>query len=282
MRILIFIFLGMTSLMYANAINLIEDGAKVIKGGSKFSEINTIRYSYSLSKVTTQMFTSSKMKNIRDLIELAIKENRISFSEQFKYIKTFKNLKNGDLLLLKCLKNKAWDGARIIRETTPFYRQGDDASIKTVILLSAPGRIEAKLGRPAAGETGKTLQYMIERLHKKDPITFPSNKLDDYTIMNAVEKVHYKSKTGRTEGLVSEVIDSKNINRINEILKEYDNVVALGDKAQIAVKNSKFEGKVLSSDHPSMQSLNRQYKSTKITPKERSIDRISQWVDTIK
>ena len=32
----------------------------------------------------------------------------------------------------------------------------------------------------------------------------------------------------------------QNIYIVNEILKDYDNVIALGDKAQIAVKNSNF------------------------------------------
>ncbi len=169
-----------------------------------------------------------------------------------------------------------------IRKTTPAFRQGDNDSIKTIILLSAPGQVEAKLGRPAAGETGKTLQHVIKKLHMKDPKTFPSDKLDDYTIMNAVEQVHYKSGTGRTEGTVNEIIDSQNINRINGILKDYKSVVALGDKAQVAIKNSNFDGKVLSSNHPSKQSLNKQYLSDKTTPKDRNIDRISQWTDTIK
>lgn len=171
---------------------------------------------------------------------------------------------------------------KTVRETTPAFRQGNDASINTILMLSAPGKVEEKLGRPAAGETGKTLQHAIEILHKKDPITFPSSKLDDYTIMNAVEKVHYKSKTGRTEGTINEITDSKNIDRINEILKDYSNVVALGDKAKAAINNSKFKGNILSSSHPSKQSLNKQYKSIKTTPEERNIDRISQWTETIK
>ncbi len=171
---------------------------------------------------------------------------------------------------------------KTMRKMSPAFRQGDDTSIKTVILLSAPGQVEAKLGRPAAGETGKTLQYAIEKLHKKDPITFPSSKLDDYTIMNAVEKVHYQSKTGRTEGTMKEITDSKNMNRINGVLKDYDTVIALGDKAQIAVKNSNFNGKVLASNHPSKQSLNMQYKSIEATPEKRNIDRIIQWTDSIK
>ena len=171
---------------------------------------------------------------------------------------------------------------RTIRKTTPAFRQGNDLKNKTVIILSAPGQVESKLGRPAAGETGKTLQHAIEKLHQKDPKTFPSSNLDDYTIMNTVETVHYQSKTGRTEGTLNEVLDTKNMNRINGILKDYDTVITLGDKAQTAIKNSNFNGKVLSSNHPSKQSLNMQYKSNKTTPEERNIDRITQWTDSIK
>ena len=171
---------------------------------------------------------------------------------------------------------------KTIRETTPAFRQGNDKSIKTIIVLSAPGQKEEKLGRPAAGETGKTLQYAIEILHKENSKIFPSPKLDDYTIMNAIETVHYNLKTGRTEGTVKEIIDSKNMNRINTILQDYHTVVALGDKAQTAMKHSSFNGKTLMSNHPSKQSLNIQYKSSKATPEKRNIDRIIQWTRTIK
>jgi len=193
-----------------------------------------------------------------------------------------KMTKTGAITLTETPIVKFVTTTRTIRETTPAFREGNDASIKTIILLSAPGQVEAKLGRPAAGETGKTLQHAIEKLHKKDPKTFPSAKLDDYTIMNAVEKVHYQSKTGRTEGTINEITDSKNIDRINGILKDYDNVVALGDKAQTAIRSSNFDGKILTSNHPSKQSLNMQYKSNKTTAGERNIDRISQWADSIK
>jgi len=193
-----------------------------------------------------------------------------------------KMTKTGAIALTETPIIKFVTTTRTSRNTTPAFREGNDASIKTVILLSAPGQVEAKLGRPAAGETGKTLQYAIENLHKKNPQVFPSNKLDDYTIMNAVETVHYKSKTGRTEGTTDDIINLQNMNRINSILKDYDHVVALGDKANLAIKNSKFNGKILSSNHPSKQSLNKQYKSSKATPKDRNIDRIKQWTDSIK
>jgi uracil-DNA glycosylase len=169
-------------------------------------------------------------------------------------------------------------GSKISKEATPAYRQGDDSDIKTIILLSAPGSKEESLGRPAAGETRKTLQAAIERLHKKDSVTFPSSNLDDYTIANAVETIHYMAKTGRTEAPKKAIINSDNIKRIDDILNNNEVVLALGSNAQYAVKNSNFKGRVLAASHPSMRSLNRKYKSDKETPHERKVDRISQWV----
>lgn len=169
----------------------------------------------------------------------------------------------------------------VSKKTTPAFRQGDDPSIKTVILLSAPGKFEAKAGRPAAGETGKTLQSVIEKLHAKDPKAFPSSRLDDYTIANADETIHYQAKTGRTEATKKEIIESNNMERINNILKDNSTVIAFGNNALHAVKNSNFNGKSLTAPHPSMQSLNRLYKSDKETPSERNMDRISQWFDDL-
>jgi len=167
------------------------------------------------------------------------------------------------------------------RETTPAFRQGDDPSIKTVILLSAPGKFEEKAGRPAAGETGKTLQSIIKKLHAKDPQSFPSSRLDDYTIANADETIHYKAKTGRTEATKKEINDPANIERIQGILKNQKTVIALGKNAQNVVQASKFDGKVLTAPHPSKQALNRQYKSDKGTASERNEDRISQWFNDL-
>tara|TARA_R110002167_G_scaffold61728_2_gene174320 strand:- start:806 stop:1567 length:762 start_codon:yes stop_codon:yes gene_type:complete len=157
------------------------------------------------------------------------------------------------------------------------FRNGDDPKIKTAIILSAPGQVEERVGRPAAGQTGKTLQTAINKLNQSNPKDFPSNNLDDYTILNAVEDVHYKAKTGRTEGKDNEILDPSNMKRINAILTEADNVVALGEKAQLAVNKSSFNGNIFKGKHPSMQALNKKYKSDKQTPSERSQDRVEQW-----
>jgi len=118
-------------------------------------------------------------------------------------------------------------------------------------------------------------------MHAKDPIAFPSPNLDDYPITNAVETVRYMSKTGDTEGTDQEVCNANNINRIKKELGDSQNILALGKKAQLAVSQSDFNGKVLKANHPSMVALNRKYKSDKATSSERSKDRIKQWSETI-
>lgn len=168
-----------------------------------------------------------------------------------------------------------------MRQNTPAYRKGDVSGIKTIFLLSAPGKVEENAGRPAAGETGKTLEMALEILHKKDADAFPSLRLDDYTIANAVEEIHYKAKSGRTEGNEKEITDPKNMARINNILENSQTVIALGDKAHLAVKTSNYKKRLLTANHPSLVSLNSKYKSNKKLPRERRIDRICQWVDDL-
>lgn len=163
--------------------------------------------------------------------------------------------------------------------TSPAFRKGDNHRVKTTIVLSAPGQAEEKAGRPAAGQTGKTLKKAINELHKKDPLKFPSNRLDDYTIVNAVEEVHYKGKTGRTEARDAEISNSDNLKRVRAALADAVNVVALGDKAQLAVAECGYQGNVYKGEHPSMQALNRKYKSHNETPQERNSDRVTQWAE---
>jgi len=167
------------------------------------------------------------------------------------------------------------------RVSSPAYRQGDNLNIKTIILLSAPGEKEERVRRPAAGETGKALQTALGKLHEKDSDTFPSTKLEDYTIANAVEKILYKNKTGRTEGTDKEILDIRNIERIKSILSNSKAVIALGSKAYLAINTANYKGIVFTANHPSLQSLNSKYKSEKTTSKGRNKDRISQWADDL-
>ncbi|MBF8766304.1 hypothetical protein IR009_13845 [Pseudomonas putida] len=166
---------------------------------------------------------------------------------------------------------------------TPAFRKGDKPGIKTTIILSAPGQREKAAKRPAAGQTGKTLQAAIGVWHRADPVRFPSDQLDDYTIMNSVSKVHYMELTRTTEGTEAEVREPQNLERIRRELSDSTTVVALGKKAQLAIRESGFSGTMYTASHPSLRSLNITYKSDKSTPSEKSQDRIGQWAaDVLK
>lgn len=110
MRIII-ILLSIVGLSAFNSFAFIDDVGrvgKVIKGGKAVSEldnVNLITKAGKLSKVTQKSLSLSKSENIQSLMELAIKENRVDFVQQYKYFATFNKIENGDKLLLKCLKN---------------------------------------------------------------------------------------------------------------------------------------------------------------------------------
>lgn len=166
-------------------------------------------------------------------------------------------------------------------ETTPAFRLGDRKDINTAIILSAPGKAEEDANRPAAGQTNKTLSIALIQFHAQDPIRYPSTILDDYTIINSVDKVYYKSKNGRTEAKVSEVKFPKNIQRVSNLLANIKTVLALGKNAQLIIVESKFKGTIFRANHPSLQALNSKYKSNELTPNGRNTDRIFQWVSSV-
>jgi len=108
----ILLLLLFNKFLLANSLEFVDDGVKIIKGEkviSTITESSQILKVAKLSKVTEQMLGNTKVTNIQDLLQLAVKEQRIGFTKQFLYIKTFKNIKNGDRLLFQCLKNSACD-----------------------------------------------------------------------------------------------------------------------------------------------------------------------------
>jgi len=59
-----------------------------------------------LSLVTQKTLSmTSKSQNIQGLLSLAVKENKITYIDQFKYREVFQHINKGDVYLLKCLKN---------------------------------------------------------------------------------------------------------------------------------------------------------------------------------
>ena len=129
MKTVIFILiLGFINFTYANTITIIEDSAKVLKGSknlSKIDDINLIRRASSLSNVTIKSLKLTKIDNIQDLMALAVKENRVGFVEQFKYIKKYKSMRDGDKILLNCLKHPTCNLEKYsnLMNKSPLHRQ---------------------------------------------------------------------------------------------------------------------------------------------------------------
>jgi len=161
------------------------------------------------------------------------------------------------------------------RRDSPSYQHGRD-DIKTAIVLSAPGSHEERAGRPAAGQTGRTLNRTLKALHEADPKRFPSASKDDYRIVNASDEIHYKRKTGRTEARGSSLDAPANKARLRDSLKGKSTIVALGSKAQATLASAGVKATHTGS-HPSMQNINRNYAAKGRTGAERSEERISKF-----
>lgn len=155
-------------------------------------------------------------------------------------------------------------------ETTPAYQHGQD-DVGTVIVLSAPGRHEEKWKRPAAGQTGRTLNRLLAALHAVDPISFPSTDKDAYRIINATSRVHYGVTT---EADRAELEAPINLQRLRDGVAGKLVVVALGAKARSTLEAAKV-AVTFAAPHPSMQSLNRGYKVDGQTPGARAGQRVA-------
>ena len=73
----------------------------------KLSMFEDVGYGLKLSKLTVNSLKlKNKSDNLHFLTKLAVKEGRIKFAEQFKYLEKYNNFRRGDILLLKCLKRE--------------------------------------------------------------------------------------------------------------------------------------------------------------------------------
>jgi hypothetical protein len=89
--------------LYGNNLTLIGKVGMVSKDSLKVK---------SLMQITQRDLTLySKNDNIQTLFSKALNENRINYSAM-KYMSSYKNFENGDILLLKCLKREGCDVAK--------------------------------------------------------------------------------------------------------------------------------------------------------------------------
>lgn len=105
MKKLALVFIIISSMVSADVFTPVCSGLKATKGVSKVDNANLFAKFSTLSQVTQKSLSLSKIDNIQDLMEFAVKESRVEFKDQCSYIQIFKKLENGDSLLLKCLKN---------------------------------------------------------------------------------------------------------------------------------------------------------------------------------
>lgn len=152
---------------------------------------------------------------------------------------------------------------------------------RVAFVFSCPGRKEEYAQAVCSGQTGDNLNDMLCYCHHKLSDVFHSVSKDDYTITNAVTKICYLALNGKTEAAKADILDSANQKRLLDELSEYDFVIAMGDKAKIAIEPLSIKGKKIFSEHLSLQHLNRTYKSDLKTPSERRLDILYYIADNI-
>lgn len=122
---------------------------------------------------------------------------------------------------------------------------------KIAVLLSCPGRHELNAGRPAARQTGKNLEMVLNKL---------GLSRSEVAIDNASSKVFFKSLNHRTEAPLNEVLDPQNINRLDqELFPETKIILAMGNiPYEVAKALQKLHPDliVVKSHHPGFCSLN--------------------------
>ena len=148
-----------------------------------------------------------------------------------------------------------------MKDFEPHFCKGKHTNI--ALVFSAPGRVEEENGKPVSGMTGKNLRAVLTLLRDKNELFKKYNDLYEFRITNAVSTVEYNSKTGRSEAGTTEIKDVKNIQRLEQELKDIkDYIIFFGNKAQLAIKeidlnNLQQDVKIITSRHLSPLSLNR-------------------------
>lgn len=152
---------------------------------------------------------------------------------------------------------------------------------RVAFVFSCPGQCEEDAHKLCVGATGKNLNDMLCYCHRRLPDIFSSANKDDYTITNAVSKVYYLSLNGKTEAKDKDILDEANQTRLLNELREYDFVIAMGDKAKLAIESLPLKGKKIYSEHLSPRHLNTTYKSDMDTPSARRQDILQYIADKI-
>jgi len=143
------------------------------------------------------------------------------------------------------------------------FRIGD-ANHRVLLVGACPGREEEENGRPFAGQAGQNLSVMLQRLHVLLPNIFASERLDDYSLINAHSLPRYRGRDGydgRTQPLKREVLAAENQVRFRAQVEHLQPIaiVYLGKAAEFSheiVQATGIEVQVYRTGHPSTTAWN--------------------------
>ncbi len=94
------------SIIYIISLSLNANVLNIVKYGNSSDDIKSISQISKLSNITYKSLSiNSKANNIQDLLYIAVKEKKITYSQQFIFRNQFQIMDNGDKILLKCLKH---------------------------------------------------------------------------------------------------------------------------------------------------------------------------------
>jgi hypothetical protein len=109
------------------------------------------------------------------------------------------------------------------------------AGATTAFVFSCPGQKEEQLGHPCAGATGRNLDLALPKLHAQNPVRFVSPFRSAYVLTNSWPAVEYPAKTGRSEATMTEILDNRNLDRLENELRGIATILICGQKARHAV-----------------------------------------------
>lgn len=154
------------------------------------------------------------------------------------------------------------------------YKKGNKNEI--TLVFSCPGQEEKKARQPAAGQTGKNLNNLLELLNNSLGY-IGSFTREDVTITNSTTKVEYKALTGRTEAALEEVLNEQNIQRLYDEIKNTKKlIICFGNNAMLGVngvldKYRDINAELIYVKHIGMQGINstisKDINGNKIIPK---------------
>jgi len=111
-----------------------------------------------------------------------------------------------------------------------YYNEGINREI--AFIFSCPGNKEKKNNFPISGATGEAFSLLLKKMKEKELIKEPYNCRYDFRITNATTNIESKSETNRTEAKNSDVIKTKNKQRLLIEIKDFETIICFGKKAK--------------------------------------------------